>query len=1153
MSRKTLISLVLTILGASTLAAQTASVTGIISDPTGAVIPGVRVSLTNEATNVDFRTETNVEGFYRVPSVPPGNYRIALEADGFKPFRAIGLQLIVGQVARQDFKLELGTTSESIEVSARAVLLDSETSSLGQVIGGRQITELPLLGRNAYSLATLVPGVRSSAGMNDLPVDQISTVSASINGARASQNEFLLDGAPNTAAAQNQPVIFQNVDSVQEFKVETNTFSAEYGRSAGGVFNVVTKSGTNDLTFTAYEFLRNDKLNANDFFANRAGRDKPPFRFNQFGGVLGGPVVLPKLYDGRNRTFFFLSTELVRFSQGVTWTGTVPRPEQLEGDFSTTRNAAGNVISVFDPFSTAPNPTGPGFRRTPFAGNRVPVSRFDPVAVAMSKFWPAPNTAGAPNTGVNNFARTSSSQITKDTWSARLDHHLNQKNRLFGRYSYDDTPTVRAAAYGVDNLASPTHGTQTFTRHNSVIEDTHVFSPNLLGTLRASWARLANIRRPFADGFDITTLGLPASFRAQLVEPYSFPVVTITGLGTASSVPNQGTGAAMGGYDFIQFGMDTFTTQGNMTKTFARSTIKFGGEYRMIRFNTTQNPDNSVNFAFAPGFTQGPNPAQASAGAGVALASFLMGTGGGGVTPSPALSTQNLFYGMFVQYDWRVTNTLTLNLGARYDYETPRTERYNQLTNFDFTGRPPLEAPGMDLRGSLMFPGVGGLPRFQSEPDRNNFAPRVGFAWRVTPLTVIRGGIGLFYGTTLGIGGAPGGFGISGFQTSTAMVSSLDGVTPNHTLRNPYPDGLLRPTGSSLGAGTLLGQDVAFTDRAIYMPYSGQWNFNIQRELPGTILFDLGYAGSRGVGFAQTRQLNQLPDSALALGDGLRTQVANPFFGQIAIGPLAARTVARAQLMRPFPHFTGVASNNASWATSSYHSMQLKIEKRYARGFTALGSWTYSKLMDYSTGPFGGEALGGGGFQNWNDLRNEWAVSTTDQTHRLVLNGVWAMPFFRDTRGVVNKVLAGWELGAISSFFTGGPMGVGSAVNNTFSQGGGQRPNWSGVSPAVEGRDPNNWINPAPFSIAPAYQFGSAPRTISGLRTHGTRQLDMTMSKTTTLYERLRLQFRAEFFNITNTVRFNPPNAAFGNPQFGVIAAQQNQPRIIQFGLKLIY
>ncbi len=445
------------------------------------------------------------------------------------------------------------------------------------------------------------------------------------------------------------------------------------------------------------------------------------------------------------------------------------------------------------------------------------------------------------------------------------------------------------------------------------------------------------------------------------------------------------------------------------------------------------------------------------------------------------------------------------------------------------------------------------LSRYQTNTDRNNFAPRAGFAFRLNDKTVIRGGSGLFYGTITGVGGGAAAFGVSGFTTSTQLVTSLDGVNPKDYLRNPYPNGLLSATGSSQGAATLLGQAIQYTDRGNYSPYSVQWNLNIQREMPWHILFDLGYAGSRGVGFSQERQFNQLPDSALALGDALRTQVPNPFFGQIAVGTLAQKTVSRAQLLRPFPQFDAVNAVNSAWATSNYHSLQLKIEKRYARGFSVLGSWTYSKLMDYGIGPFGGETLGAGGLQNWNDLRSDWAVSTMDQTHRFVVNGVWALPFFKNSNRVVKTALAGWEIGAINSWFSGGPIGVGSAVNNTFSQGGGQRPMWNGVNPTLANPTVDKWFDTSVFSNAPSYTFGTASRTFSGLRTDITQQLDATFSKTTVLREKLRLQFRAEFFNITNSPRFAPPNSNFGNPSFAVVSSQLNQPRIVQFGLKLLY
>ncbi len=1150
--RKFLLLALLCLIVAATALGQTASVTGRVTDASGAVVPGVRIEARNDATGVASSTESNDSGYYNLPQLLPGTYTITAEKSGFTTLRQTGLTLAVNQVARVDLTLQVGSVSESVEVAAEAVLLESESSTLGQVVQGAQVSNLPLLGRNPYALAGLVPGVRISAGANDLPVDQISTASASINGARGNQNEYLLDGAPNTAPAQNQPVVFANVDSVQEFKVETNAFSAEYGRAAGGVFNVVTKSGTNDLHFTLYEFLRNDKLNANDFFANRGGRSKAPFRFNQFGGTVGGPVVLPNLYDGRNRTFFFASTELVRFVQGVTFTGTVPRPEELAGDFSNTRNANNQLITIYDPLTTAPNPSGSGFIRQPFPGNRIPVDRMDPVARNIARYWPAPTSAGSGFTGVNNFSRTDSNRIEKNTWSARLDHSFNDNNRIFGRFSYDDSPWNRAPAYGKEFIASPSAGPQVFTRYNTVIEDTHVFSPSTLGTFRASWARLANRRRPFSDGFDITTLGFPAALKQQIGDPAAFPAILVNGLSVTGSVPNVVVGGALGATDVISFGMDTFTGHAAITKMLTRHTLKAGFEARILRFNTRQTNDQAIQFSFGPNFTQGPNPAASSATAGYGLATFLLGIAGGSITPSPALALQNTYYALYLQDDWKVTPRLTLNLGLRWDVEPARTERFNQLTNFDFNARPPLQAEGLNLRGALAFVGVNGVPRNQAQTDWNNFAPRIGFAYKVTPQTVVRGGAGLFYAATTGIGGAPNAYGISGFQAATTLVTSLDGVTPLNYLRNPYPDGLNQPTGSSLGSATLLGQNISFLDRGVVVPYTIQWNLNVQRELPGSLLLDVGYAASRGLKFQQDRLLNQLPDSALALGDELRRQVPNPFYGQIDIGPLSRPTVALAQLLRPFPHFDTVTSSAATWATSQYHSLQAKVEKRFSKGFTVLGSYTYSKLMDLATGQFSGEPLGGGAIQNWNNLAADWAVSSLDQTHRLVLNTVYELPFLRSGRDLVSQIFGGWDLGVIASAFSGGPLGITAATNNTFSQGGGQRPDWNGKSPRLDNPTPDKWFDTSVFTAAAPYRFGNAPRTFGGSRADGTAQIDLSLMKNASITEKMRLQFRAEFFNLTNTPRFGPPNISFGNPQFGVVSAQGNQPRIIQFALKIV-
>jgi outer membrane receptor protein involved in Fe transport len=1051
-----------------------------------------------------------------------------------------------------------------VNVAAGSVAaLETETSSLGKVVDQQRIQNLPLLGRNPYSLVALVPGARPSAGLNDLPVDQISQSFVSINGARANQNEYLLDGAPNTAAAQNQPVVFANPDAVQEFKVETNNYSAQYGRAGGGIFNIVTRSGTNDFHGTAYDYLRNDALNANSFFGNRAGQKKPPFHFNQFGATIGGPIDFPEKvfgpmnYDGKNRSFFFGSYEGVRFSQGGTYVGSVPTLLQRNGDFSQTRNAAGAVIPIYDPATTRPNPANTAqFLRDQFPGNVVPRNRWNPAFVKMLDFIPLPNAAGNANTAAGNFVTTAANRISKDTFSIRLDHQLTEKHRLSGRYNFDNTPINRPNYYG--NIASPTFGSQVFKRRNLGLDYTATFSPTTVGNFLFSFTRLENNRRPFSNGFDITQLALPAALKTQLI-PESFPTITVAGMGGSFSITNSGTANLMGGNDLIQFGDNTASWVGSLTKTLSRHTLKFGGETRLLRPNYWQFADTAINFSFAQNFTQGPNPtAAAAAGTGVGFASFMLGIGAGTYTRAASLAMQVKYYGGYIQDDWKLTDKLTLNLGLRYEYESPRTERYNQLTNFDPNAKPPLTAAGLNLTGALSFVGVDGNPRGQWNPDRNNFAPRFGFAWNLTPKTVVRGGGGIFYAALTGVGGASGAFGVSGFEASTTMVTSLNGVTPLNFLDNPYPTGISQPTGSKLGAATLLGQNIRFTDRNIRQSYSAQWNLSVQRELPWQLLVEAGYAGNRGLKLQQDLELNQLPDSALALGDGLRTQVTNPFVGQINSGALATATVARAQLLRPFPHFLSVVSANAAFASSNYHAAIASVQRRFSNGLTVNGSYTFSKLIDLALGQFAGETVSNAGFQNFNNLRADRSLSALDAPHRLVINGLYALPFGAgrkfNPKGAAGAILNGWELSAIYTYQSGGPLAFSSATNTNFSQGGGQRPNLVGDPVLPEGQPSlTSWFNTAAFAAPVAYAFGSAPRSLGNVRSDALSSTDFSVVKNTKLYESMALQFRAEFFNLTNTVRFAPPNTSFGSAAFGQVSAQSNQPRVVQFALKLIY
>jgi hypothetical protein len=511
------------------------------------------------------------------------------------------------------------------------------------------------------------------------------------------------------------------------------------------------------------------------------------------------------------------------------------------------------------------------------------------------------------------------------------------------------------------------------------------------------------------------------------------------------------------------------------------------------------------------------------------------------------------YYALFLHDNYKVTSRLTVNVGIRWEYETPRTDRFDQFANFNFSAVPPVTAPGLNLHGALSYVGINGVSRYQSDPDRNNVAPRLGFAYRVGDKTVIRGGAGIFFADNWGVGTGSTGFGSNGFFATTSIVTSLDGATPIVTLSNPFPSGLVKPTGNKLGPATQLGQPVDFYNRGNATPYSGSWHLSIQRNLGREMLLEVGYTGSRGLKMPISVQLNQLPDADLALGAQLRTLVPNPFYPQISIGTLASPTVAYAQLLLPFPQFGQVTSDVADLATSSYHALEVKFEKRYSHGLTVLGSYTYSKNMDIGIGAFSGDAISAGVIQNYNYLRGEWAPSALDQTQRFIGNTVYELPFLKDQKGIAGHILGGWEAGVILSLYTGSPLGISESTSTTFAQGGNQRPNWTGVSAALSNPTPQQWFNTAQFTLAAPYTFGNAARTLGGLRSDGLKQVDLSINKMVTIHERLKLQIRADCFNLTNTPQFAPPATALGAAGFGSISAQNNQPRIVQAALKLLF
>jgi outer membrane receptor protein involved in Fe transport len=732
-------------LGNSWAQTEKAQLNGSVTDPSGALVAGARVSAVNVGTGARRETATNEQGLFNLPFLDPATYDIQVQREGFRTVTRLGIKFDVAQIARLDFSLEVGAVSEQVTVTAQGPLLETGSASLAHLVDNTKIVNLPTNGRNSYGFATLIPGVRASRGFTEVAYGMYNDQFVSINGSRPNQNSFLLDAGANSNPAFNGPAMFPSLDSVEEYKVQTNNYSAEFTNAAGGVINLVTKSGSNQLHGSIFEFLRNDKLTANDFFINRAGRSEAPFRFNQFGAAVGGPVHIPKIYRGTDRTFFFASYEGLRWVRGLITTGTMPTQLERQGNFSETRNAAGQLLSIYDPFSTAADPSRPGRSiRQAFPGNVIPQSRFDPVARNLLPYFPLPNAPGQQFTNVNNFASNPSAPIIKNSLSVRIDHALTDKQRIYGRFSMNNTPHNRPSVYGDTpelRVSSPVLGNDQLNQRQVTLNYSNVVRPTFVIELSSSYLRYTIRRQGPALDFDPRQLGFPDYF-GQLFTALRpcFPGVGITGLGVTIQAPDSG-GGLIGSCGILGDAYETFHETANATRIHGSHTLKFGGNFGTHRLATPRYGGAGMGMNFNPGFTQGPDPVVASATAGTGFASFLLGTGGGQInSDGPGQNHLFRYYGFYFQDDWKVTRRLTLNLGLRYDENFPWTERFDRHTNFSYDVVSPLSAPNTQLRGGLMFPGVDGLPRAGFERDVNNIAPRFGFALTLTNKTVLRGG-----------------------------------------------------------------------------------------------------------------------------------------------------------------------------------------------------------------------------------------------------------------------------------------------------------------------------------------------------------------------------------------------------------------------------
>lgn len=1129
----------------------TATIRGVVTDATKASAVGAKIVAREANRNIDHPTTSDQEGRYLLTALPPGRYTLTVELAGFKKFRQQEFELLVQQQATIDVALSVGEISTSVEVSSSAPLINTTSSSLGQVVENRYIQSLPLSGRSPLALVSLAPGITP---VSQSPNGQTNTNFVA-SGTRNSTADVLLDGMSVTSIEQNSGVTdlkYQpSVDVVQEFKVATNALAAEYGNTGAAIINMVTKSGTNQFHGNAYEFHRNAALNANEWFSNRNGRAIPDFSRNVFGGTFGGPVMIPKIYDGRNKTFFFGDYEGTRQTNATTSTATMPSLLERSGDFSDTRLANGALSVIFNPYDTYQLANG-DTRRNPFPGNLVPKSMQNPIAIKALSYYPSPTTAGNAFTRTNNFFNQGVNRSSANQMDFKIDHTIDDKNRISSRYSRNRNSSTPANLWG--NEANRfTDGNGATHTQNGVLDYTRVHNASTIFTVRAGVTRVDYYRLPQSFGFDPTVLGLPGLYQTSGVKLFpSFTPENYQAMGT-------------NGYALIGRGEDVSSVSGSMVKNISGHTIKAGGEGRFMRLNYLQPGYPQGNFNFGRG-TTGENPLTASNSQGNAIASMLLGWGTGGdyhIDPWSASASQ--YYGFYVQDDWKITRKLTLNLGLRYDFDVPRTERYDRLSWFDFGAPSPLAgkvAAFPNLKGQFRFTDSG--TRSPLDRDMNNFQPRLGFAYALNNKTAIRGAYGVQYATSRGtIKGHTG----SGYTTNSSPQFSRDsGITPYATLSNPYPNGLTLPPGNSLGTSTFLGLGIGTEQRENQNPQIQAWNLSVQRELGWQSVLEVNYSATKGTHlyYGGLENQNLLDPQYWSLGrTALNQAVSNPFAAVITNpqSRLSQTTIPRNVLLRPFPQYDGgVSGNSPSRANSIYHSMQVRFEKRFSKGLSALAHYTWAKSIDDTALTNGNVSWLGGGtnVQNRYDLRQERSLSAHDLPHRATLTFSYQLPFGRGRQfashldPISNAVLGGWELSGLATISSGFPV-VPTLANGQIWDAS-QRPNLVG-DPGTTGRIQdrlNAYLNPAAFTRPAPDTYGSSARTLN-TRTPGIRSMDVAALKNISVGEKRYFQFRAEAFNFLNHPIFSAANANIGDSNFGIITGAAVGARQMQLALKFYF
>jgi hypothetical protein len=1131
-----------------------ASITGIVTDASGAPVAGAAVVVTNLAQNISFTTESNETGNYVTPFLAPGQYRLTAERQGFKKFVRENIVLQAQDRARIDIRFEVGDLAQSVTVSDTLTSLQTETATRSQIISNELISQVPTQGRNPFQLAWAAPGVIKTGDWRYLrPFDIAGTSNFSINGGPNRENEVLLDGISNVRG--NRTVIHvPSMEAVQEFKVLTNTYDAQYGRTGGGIVSIVTKGGGNQFHGTVYEYFQAEELNANQSELNRAGIPKPPNNINTFGFSASGPFYVPKALDGRNRLFWLLSYEGMRQRSADPGVARFPTQEWRRGDFSTLFNAQGAQVVIFDPLTT-----GADGSRQPFAANRIPSARIHPVASKVLEFYPLPNTPGEGPARVNNYVFPSRWVADMDEWIGRLDLNINATNNFYFRYGQNPFSEFRGLVWGGSNAAEPT-GNAPLIRNgrNWTFDWISILSPRMTFNLRAGLARWEETTgNSFGAGFDPRQLG----FAPELVAQFSRLQFPNFSLGSYQSIGSSRLLAVATN--------DAYTVQPNANLVVRSHYFKFGAEGRRYNDNTNNPGMAAGSYTFLRNWTQ-QRALQADATSGDEIATFLLGYPSSGFVDrniDPAFS--NFYWVLYFNDDWKVNSRLTISYGLRWDYEAPRFERYDRMVRgLDFNAPSPIasQAQGLDLRGAVLFANVAGQPRGSFERDRNNFQPRAGAAYRVGQKWVLRGGYGLFY-----LGQNEGGS-LQGFSRRTNAIVSTDGnLTPAVNLTNPFanlPGGrLLDPIGSSLGAASFLGEGLAvnFLDRPL--PYSHQYSFDIQHELPFQMVVEAGYVGNTLRKLPVSAALNVLPAEVL----GRRTaagaidtawyneRIPNPMQGLIPNNAAKnGATIPRQDLLIPFPQFGGITLSNIPVGRQQFHGFQLKLNKRFSHGATFLAAYNV------------GKNLGEVNFRNPQDFRlsspeagrlEKLPVDQVDIPQKFVIAGVWEFPFGKgklvggNWNRALDMILGGWQANWNITYQSGWAVDYPNA--NQVRPG-------SAKLPSSE-RSMSRWFDTTLWETAAGqrvprqepFTLRDFPSRFSDVRVPGYRNWDASVSKYFPITEQVRLQFRFEMVNAFNTPWFSRMQGQaldVASPTFGQLdPVQRNLPRFLKLAMHLYW